>query len=197
MKKQLSNVLVVIGLLLTLIAFPVSAHDGNRLNKFRTKMVPTQEVPVVSSQASGDFEARIDESGTSVSFKMSYEGLEGGPILFAHIHLGQKGVNGGIMAFLCNNTPVGPQPRACPAGPATIEGTITPADILPIATQQVAAGAFEEFIRALHNGTAYVNLHTTASPGGEIRGQIRNKRFNFGDFFDRDNNGHHDHKHDH
>ena len=160
---------MVIGSLLALSIFPASAHDGT---KFRARMIPTQEVPVVSSQASGDFEARI-ESDTMISFKMSYEGLEGGNILFAHVHLGQRGVNGGVMAFLCNNTPAGPQPRACPAGPATIEGTITPADILPLATQQVAAGAFDDFVRALRNGTAYANLHTTASPGGEIRGQIR------------------------
>lgn len=193
MKKLLLNVSFVIGSLMALIAFPASAHDRDK-DKLRAKMVTTEEVPVVSSQASGDFEAHIDESGTSVSFKMSYEGLEGGPILFAHIHLGQKGVNGGVMAFLCNNTPVGPQPRACPAGPATIEGTITPADILPIGTQQVAAGGFEEFLRALRNGTAYANLHTTASPAGEIRGQIRGSRGHKG--HDDDRHGH-DHGHDH
>jgi CHRD domain len=178
MKKHLSNVSIIIGLLLTLVALPVSAHDRN--NRLEAKLVPTEEVPVVSSQASGDFEARIQSDG-SVSFKMSYEGLEGGPILFAHIHLGQKGVNGGIMAFLCNNTPAGPQPRPCPAGPATVEGTITAADILPLATQQVAAGALDEFTRALRNGTAYVNLHTTASPAGEIRGQVKVDRFSFFD----------------
>jgi hypothetical protein len=169
MKKHFRNVSMVVGSLLALSIFPASAHNGTRL---RARMVPTQEVPVVSSQASGLFEARI-ESDSLISFKMSYEGLEGGPILFAHIHLGQRGVNGGVMAFLCNNTPAGPQPRACPAGPATLEGTITPADILPLATQQVAANGFEEFVRALRNGTAYANLHTTASPAGEIRGQIR------------------------
>src|SRR5512145_2860388 len=98
MKKQFRNVSMVIGSLLALSVLPASAHDGNKL---RARMVPTQEVPVVSSQASGEFEATID-SDTSVSFKMSYDGLEGGPILFAHIHLGQRGVNGGIMAFLCN-----------------------------------------------------------------------------------------------
>lgn len=172
MKKQFRNVSMVIGSLLALSVLPASADDGTKL---RARMVPSQEVPVVSSQASGLFEARI-ESDTSVSYKMSYEGLEGGPILFAHIHLGQRGVNGGIMAFLCNNTPVGPQPQPCPAGPATIEGTITAADILPLATQQVSAGGFEEFVRALRNGTAYANLHTTASPAGEIRGQIRTDR---------------------
>jgi len=178
---------MVIGSLLALSIFPASAHNGTKL---RATMVPTQEVPVVSSQASGEFEARI-ESDTLISYKMSYQGLEGGAILFAHIHLGQKGVNGGIMAFLCNNTPAGPQPQPCPAGPATIEGTITPADILPLATQQVAAGAFDEFTRALRNGTAYANLHTTASPAGEIRGQIRVDRGR--------RNGHdrHDHDDDH
>jgi CHRD domain-containing protein len=169
MKKHFRNVSMVIGSLLALSIFPASAHNGTKLH---ARMVPSQEVPAVSSLASGEFEARI-ESDSLISFKMSYEGLEGGPILFAHIHLGQRSVNGGVMAFLCNNTPTGPQPRACPAGPATLEGTITPADILPLATQQVAAGAFEEFVRALRNGTAYANLHTTASPGGEIRGQIR------------------------
>jgi hypothetical protein len=176
MKKHFRNVSMVVGALLALSIFPASAHNGTRL---RAKMVPMEEVPVVSSQASGEFEARI-ESDSLISFKMSYEGLEGGPILFAHIHLGQKGVNGGVMAFLCNNTPAGPQPRACPAGPATVEGTITPADILPLATQQVAANGFDEFVRALRNGTAYANLHTTASPAGEIRGQIKVDRFRFG-----------------
>ena len=188
MKKHFRNVTMVIGSLLALSIFPASAHDGTKL---RARMVPTQEVPVVSSLASGEFEARI-ESDTMISFKMSYEGLEGGPILFAHIHLGQRSVNGGVMAFLCNNTAAGPQPRPCPAGPATVEGTIMPADILPLATQQVAAGAYEDFVRALRNGTAYVNLHTTASPGGEIRGQVRDDNGRHRGH-DRDDDDHHDH----
>jgi len=28
-------------------------------------------------------------------------------------------------------------------------------------------------IKAIHAGAAYANVHTTVSPGGEIRGQIR------------------------
>jgi len=34
-------------------------------------------------------------------------------------------------------------------------------------------GEFEEFVRALRNDSGYANVHTTAFPGGEIRGQIR------------------------
>ena len=166
MKKQLWYVSVVIGLLLAVGAFAVSAHDND--NRVRARMSPSQEVPAVSSQASGDFEARIEDN--QVTFKLTYEGLEGGNALFAHIHLGQKSVNGGVMTFLCGG---GTKPTPCPNGSGTVEGTIVAADILGLATQQVPAGAFEEFVRALRNGTAYANLHTTASPGGEIRGQIR------------------------
>jgi hypothetical protein len=179
MKKHLSNVSVVIGLLFALSAFSVSAHDGV---KFRTKLVGAQEVPVVSTKASGEFEARIESDG-SVSYKLSYEGLEGGNTLFAHIHLGQRSVNGGVMTFLCGG---GTKPTACPNGSGTVEGTITASDILGLATQQVPAAGFDEFVNALRNGTAYANVHTTASPGGEIRGQIR-----------ADNGRHNGHDHGH
>jgi CHRD domain-containing protein len=173
MKKQLSTVSLVIGPLLALSAFSASAHDGVKL---RTKLVGAEEVPVVSTKATGNFEARIDSDG-SVSYKLSYEGLEGGNTLFAHIHLGQLSVNGGIMTFLCGG---GGKP-ACPNQSGTVEGTITATDIIATApTQQFPAGAFDEFVRALRNGTAYVNVHTEASPGGEIRGQVEN------------NNGRHD-----
>lgn len=184
MKKQLSNVSLIIGLLITLCAFSVSAYDGA---KVRAKLVGAQEVPVVSTHASGDFEAKIEHDNT-VTFKLSYEGLEGGNTLFAHIHLGQHSVNGGVMTFLCGG---GTKPTACPGPSGTVEGTIAASDILGLATQQLPAQGFEEFVQALRNGTAYVNVHTTASPGGEIRGQVRddNGRHNGQD------DGHGDHNH--
>jgi len=40
-------------------------------------------------------------------------------------------------------------------------------------TQQIAAGELEEVIAAIRVGAAYANVHTSVSPGGEIRGQIR------------------------
>jgi CHRD domain len=166
MKKQLWYVSLVIGLLLAVVAFSVSAHD----NKVRARLTGTHEVPVVSTQASGEFEASIEPDNT-VTFKLSYEGIEGGAVTQAHIHLGQKSVNGNVMAFLCG----GSTKPACPASPATVEGTITAADIIPLGTQQIPAGdaGLAEFVRALRNGTAYANVHTTVSGGGEIRGQIR------------------------
>ena len=38
--------------------------------------------------------------------------------------------------------------------------------------QGIAAGEFAELVRAMRAGATYVNIHTTAFPGGEIRGQV-------------------------
>jgi hypothetical protein len=152
--------------LLALNALAVTA-DGQG-TKFATDLMGLQEVPVVSSQARGRFTAQILADG-SISYELSYSGLEGGNTLFAHIHLAQKGVNGGVMTFLCGG---GTKPTPCPNGSGSVTGVITATDILGLATQQVPAGAFDEFRLALHQGVAYANVHTTASPGGEIRGQI-------------------------
>jgi hypothetical protein len=190
-KQQLLSVSLVIGLLLALSAFSVSAHD--RVVKLRAKLVGAEEVPLVSTPANGEFEARI-ESDDTVSYKLSYEGLQGGNTLFAHIHLGQFNVNGGIMVFLCGG---GTKPTACPNQAGTVEGTIKPADITgPTGTgvpaQGISPGDFAEFVRALRNGTAYVNVHTVVSPGGEIRGQVKVDRSRFGHHDDRDDHDRHD-----
>jgi hypothetical protein len=165
MKTHIARLSLVVAALLLTGAFPVSA---DHVLKLRAKLAGSQEVPVVSTGASGEFEARLEDDG-SVSYTLSYEGLEGGNVLFAHIHLAQPNVNGAVMTFLCGG---GTKPAPCPAPGGTVEGVITAADIQAIATQQVPANGYDEFLRALRHGFGYVNVHTAASPGGEIRGQI-------------------------
>lgn len=167
MKKLLLNVSLIIGLLLALSTFSVSANENEGV-RFQTRLVGPNEIPLtVSTGASGDFEARV-ENGTLV-YKLSYEGLEGGNTLAAHIHIGSRRTAGGVMAFLCGG---GDKP-ACPNVSGTVEGTICPADIIGITNQQIPAGAFDEFLSVMRTGIAYVNVHTTASPAGEIRGQVK------------------------
>jgi CHRD domain len=184
MKKQLTTVSLVAASLVALGGFSVSAKD--RPLTLRAKLTGTQETPVVSTQAKGAFEARFEADG-SISYKLSYEGLEGGNTLFAHIHLGQRNVAGSVMTFLCGG---GTKPTPCPGQSGTVQGTIMAADIQAIGTQQIPAGGFDEFVHALLNGTAYANVHTTASPGGEIRGQIRVDRDNGHGNDDRDRHDH-------
>jgi hypothetical protein len=132
-----------------------------------------QEVPVVSSQATGTFSASIDETAGTILYKLTYENLEANATQ-AHIHLGQKGVNGGAVVTLCTNlttTAGGPQP--CPPPPATISGTIQAANVGAGAVAQgIAAGDLNELIRAIRAGVTYVNVHSTKFPEGETRGQI-------------------------
>jgi CHRD domain len=77
------------------------------------------------------------------------------------------------MVFLCSNLGNGPAgTQACPAAPAEITGTIHPADIIGPTGQGVSAGEFDEFLEAIESGTAYVNVHSSKYPGGEIRAQL-------------------------
>jgi hypothetical protein len=91
----------------------------------------------------------------------------------AHIHFGKEHVAGGIIAFLCTNLGNGPAGTpACPANSGTVTGTITAASVEAILKQNVSAGDFDALEDALTSNTAYANVHTTAFPAGEIRGQI-------------------------
>ena len=92
----------------------------------------------------------------------------------AHIHLGQRAVNGGIAVFLCTNLGNGPTgTQTCP-GPreGSISGTITGDDIVGPTGQGLAPDEFGELLRAMVKNVTYVNVHTTKHESGEIRGQI-------------------------
>lgn len=154
----------------------VWAQGFKKISEFLTGY---QEVPSVSTTASGDFNARISNDGSRIDWELSYADLEGA-VQQAHIHFGQTGVNGGISVFLCTNLgngPAGTQP--CPAPPATISGTIFAADVSPnipataaARTQGINTGEIGELIKAIRAGATYVNVHSTLWPGGEIRSQI-------------------------
>jgi hypothetical protein len=171
------------GTSLTLLALAVTAGDDrNRSLRAFAELAPTHEVPAISSGAHGRFKATIDRENQTISFELSYEGLEDLPTQ-AHIHIGQSRVNGGISVFLCGNPPnvppaTFPQPQPCPASPATITGVLNAANVVGPAAQGVApsqgtVNEFDELVAMLRKGLTYANVHSAKFPGGEIRGQIR------------------------
>jgi hypothetical protein len=175
--------LPILGTSLTLLALGVTAGD-NRHRSFRAfaELVPINEVPAVSSAATGRFKATIDRANQTISYEVSYDGLEDVP-LQAHIHIGQRHTNGGVSVFLCGNAPTVPpatfpQPPACPPSPATITGVLTAANVVGPAAQGVApslngVNEFDELVDAILSGATYANVHSAKFPGGEIRGQVR------------------------
>ena len=107
------------------------------------------------------------------TFKLSYGDLSS-HVRQAHIHFGQKSVNGGIVVFLCSNLGNGPVgTAACPES-GEVTGTITAAQVIdPTGPNQgISAGEFDEVLDAIRAGVAYVNVHTDNFQGGEIRGQL-------------------------
>ena len=115
----------------------------------------------------------LDQGSQTIQFKLTYSGLSA-PVTQSHIHFGKVHVAGGVMVFFCSNlttAPPGVQP--CPAGGGTVTGTITAANVLAVAGQNITAGDFDALTDALTSNTAYANIHTAAFPAGEIRGEIR------------------------
>ena len=134
-----------------------------------------EESPSVSTTASGEFTAMVSPDGSSIAYSETYSGLQA-PVTQSHIHVGQLSVNGSIVIFLCqtqaNPDPTGLAPP-CPQE-GTVSGTITAANVIAgsMAPQQLAAKDLTAVLTAIQAGAAYANVHTSVSPGGEIRGQI-------------------------
>lgn len=147
-----------------------------------------QEVPSVSSPGTGQFRALIDPRSDTIEYELSYDNTSS-DVLQAHMHLGQRHVNGGISVFLCqsatNPDPTGLAPMCAARGPATISGTLSAANVIGPTGQGIAAGEFDELVDAIRAGAVYVNVHTTTFPAGELRGQARGRLLPFDHLFDR------------
>ena len=170
--------------LLAVLGVVGAAIAGGGGHKISERLSGYQEVPAISTDGSGKFQARIARFGDTIHYRLSYRELEG-TVAQAHIHLGQEGVNGGISVFLCTNLGNGPAgTQACPGAPATISGVIAQADVIgpgPVVGPPASPGQgiepgeadrFDELVDAIDAGVTYVNVHTSKWPGGEIRAQL-------------------------
>ena len=154
------------------------AHDDDDGDRGRDRFVVRanlegfQEVPAISTVASGRFRAVIDTKANTITWKLNYDGLEGA-VTQSHVHFGQLSVNGGVSFFLCTNLANGPAgTQTCPEGPAELSGVITPDLVIGPSGTGIEAGAMAEIVAAIRNGTAYANVHSVKWPAGEIRGQL-------------------------
>ena len=140
--------------------------DDNR-PQFTASLLPSNEVPpITSSEASGSGTAVIhlnltrDAAGAitaaTTDFQVELSGFPASTtITIAHIHIGAAGVNGGIQV----NTGIASDvPLTNGVGTFTRNGIATTAAIA----------------QAILNNPAgyYFNVHSSAHPGGVIRGQL-------------------------
>jgi hypothetical protein len=166
-----------------LLSSPTQVHSdedhegqsGRKARVVKAELIGYQEVPAISSTCEGEFRAKISNDDSQIEFELSYTNLEG-DVEQAHIHFGQKDINGGVSVFLCSNLGNGPAGTPSCPGPrsGTVTGTRVAADVIGgAAAQGIAAGELEELIEAIHAGKAYANVHSALLPAGECRGQIK------------------------
>jgi CHRD domain-containing protein len=165
----LISLLAAAGLTLVAAAALADRGGGGGGNNFATKLIGFEETPSESTPGHGTFRARI-VNGNIIHYTLHYEGFEAaeGATTASHIHFGQRGVAGGVSAFLCG----GGNKPACTPTQGTFEGDIDAADVIGPAGQGIAAGEMSELIRAMRKGYTYANVHTTLNGAGLIRGQI-------------------------
>jgi len=178
-----TRVLVVVGLLvagaITVLAIGSFGIAGSEKQNLKAdELVGYQENPDLSTAASGTFDVSLDDAAQTLTYELSYSGLEGN-VQQAHIHFGKRGINGGITVFLCSNLGNGPAGTpACPQS-GTVSRTVAAADILAPSVSGTAQGIeqmnYAELAAALRAGHAYANVHSTKWPGGEIRAQINDQ----------------------
>ncbi len=154
------------------LALTTLATSANGSFDLKARLTSFEEVPPNATGAVGTFEGKVRDGSTSITDSLTYSGTST-DVLFAHIHFAQRGVNGGIMAFLCSNAggPAGTPP--CPIRAGTVTGTISAGTVIGPTGQAVHAGDLAAVIEAIRVGDVYANVHTTLFPGGELRGQVK------------------------
>jgi hypothetical protein len=114
-------------------------------DKMKATLDGKSEVPPNTSAGTGTADVDFDPASKKLSWKLTYSGLTG-PATAAHFHgPGEPGKNAGVAVAIPNAT----------SSPAEGSATLTDAQ-----AADLLAGKY------------YINVHTQANPGGEIRGQV-------------------------
>jgi hypothetical protein len=104
------------------------------------------EIPKTDTKGKGKFDAKFDTQSKILTYTLTFDGLTG-PATAAHIH--------------------GPANRSQTAGVVVPLGGQNPTSPISGSTTLTA-----DQLKMLQSAKLYVNVHTAANPGGEIRGQI-------------------------
>jgi len=168
--RRLITALATLAVLVGVVAVSAAADTHFPQATFDAQLSGENEVPAVDSDASGYATITLSEDGSSIDYRLYVNDLDN--VVQAHIHVGAEGENGPVAAFL-----FGPADPPASSDGLLAEGTITEADLIP--TAGTFDGTMAEFVELIRSGDTYVNVHTSANPDGEIRGQLALASFDF------------------
>jgi hypothetical protein len=186
LKKGLSIVLLVslaIFVATVQVAPALAEHQGHETSEehntvhqvtFRIDLTGSQQVPGVTTNAFGMATVRLIDNGTAIEFRVIVCDIVN--VTASHIHVGAAGTNGPVIIPFFTNQPLLSSPHGCKT---LAEGTRSAADLNTKASPTITS--WDDFVKALLAGNTYVNVHTTANKGGEIRGQLVHEHENEND----------------
>jgi hypothetical protein len=124
---------------------------------FQTTLTGGAQVPPVTSTATGAATVTLENDNVTLDVSLTFNGLTGGPASAAHIHCcAATDANAGVaLPFV--------------GFPNTMSGSYTQTFDLATDLTGITVAAF---LAGLEGGLAYINIHDTTFPGGEIRGQL-------------------------
>ncbi len=127
----------------------------------KASLRPAQETSAPVSSANGTGTAVIKADLSAIQVGINLSGVTAATM--AHIHVGRPGTNGPIIFKLFDG-------GATPQNLSNINVSLAPGD--EIAQPSAGVNTFADALQAISAGHCYFNVHTTANPSGEIRGQI-------------------------
>lgn len=144
-----------------LMLSPASVRAQGQTFKFTVHLSGANESPnPVLNGAWGTAEVTIDVSTQTLSWVIDIFNLPTGMVA-GHFHVGGPGVSGPTVVNL--------------TFPATISNDFRltgSATALSNARPDQGIRSWEDFLQAVVGGQTYINIHTQANAGGEIRGQV-------------------------
>jgi hypothetical protein len=141
------------------MSIPMAATAATKV--YTIHLGGANEVPANPSPATGLAVLTVDDSADTISFAIGAMNLQGA-FTMSHIHAAAAGANGPVV-FSFGST-------ADLQGPVTIGGTAVPGSYALLGSHKPASPLADQINAAPWN--YYVNVHTQAYPGGEVRGQV-------------------------
>ncbi len=129
---------------------------------FKAKLSGKAETPMaVKTKAGGEFDLKMSKDGKELTYILKVKDIEN--VTAAHIHAGKKGEEGVPVVGLFKG------PKEGKFSGVLAKGTITDDKLIG----PLAGKTLEDLEKMIKEGDAYVNVHTTQTPSGEIRGQLK------------------------
>lgn len=154
------------GLIASGVAGCASDVTTPRDAEYVASLTSANERPARSSGASGQAIVRV--AGDVASYSVTAAALDGAPTV-AHLLIGgPETVAGQVIVRLALTGTAG---TSAPGGIAS--GTIDLGNAITFNNTTISGDSLRTL---LENGATYVNVYTTAYPGGEIRGQLERQR---------------------